>query len=219
MAASVAAYPAQTIINECPFANNSKHITVNSSPTTYSAQAHGICPLSSSANQGHIDCQSVGNLHLTPADHALSAALQNLTAIDPNYRTAPLSTSFNWSQVAASLPADISGKWYIVVFRSVRRADANSRTLYDADGAAHEEAKNSGGILTYWYGRLEPSDNTCLAMCVWANRDFAKQATQLPSHAIAMRLAARMYVSYTLERYWLIKEKGEDTFRIEQIYK
>ncbi|KAJ3161830.1 hypothetical protein HDU86_006601 [Geranomyces michiganensis] len=147
----------------------------------------------------------------------MAIALRSLCPTTPHYRTEPIITSFNWADVATSLPADVgSATWYIVAFRSVRRADANSTLLYNADAAAHEEARNSGGILSYWYGELA-ADRRCLAMCVWANRDWALRATGKKAHLEAMRLAGRMYESYTLERYWLHKDPGLDGFRIEQI--
>ncbi|KAJ3184267.1 hypothetical protein HDU87_005114 [Geranomyces variabilis] len=167
------------------------------------------------------------NLVISAQDKALATALRSLYPTTPHYRTAPLITSFNWADVAKLLPADnndndndndtqLSSTWYIVAFRSVRRADANSTLLYNADAAAHEEARNSGGILSYWYGELA-ADRRCLAMCVWASRDWALRATGKKAHLKAMRLAGRMYESYTLERYWLHKDVGVEGFRIEQI--
>lgn len=70
--------------------------------------------------------------------------------------------------------------------------------------------------LQYWYGTLN-HDRQCLAMCIWSNRQFARAATVKPLHIQAVSLTRRMYESYTLERYCLVKEKGEKQFRIEPL--
>ncbi|KAI8802444.1 hypothetical protein BJ742DRAFT_833094 [Cladochytrium replicatum] len=150
------------------------------------------------------------------ADELLYNALKGLTTTTPAYRKTPLAETFNWGDVSRQLPIELAGVWYIVAFRSVRRADADHKALYDADFAAHEEAKNSGGILKYWYGDLD-ADRRCLAMCVWAGRGFARRATRKPKHLVAVGLAARMYDEYRLERYWLIKVAGSTEFRIEEL--
>ncbi|TPX69835.1 hypothetical protein SpCBS45565_g02185 [Spizellomyces sp. 'palustris'] len=159
---------------------------------------------------------SYGHLTITSADIALEKALHNLNSLHADYRTIPLEDAFNWNAIAASLDPDLSGRWYLVVFRSIRHPDADHGALYEADRLAHEEAKQSGGILKYWYGDLNHR-RECLAMCVWANREFAKKATHKPSHIKAMTLAASMYDTYKLDRYWLVKEKGSREFRIEQV--
>ena len=51
-------------------------------------------------------------------------------------------------------------------------------------------------------------------MCIWSNREFAKIATTKPLHLQAVSLAREMYESYRLERYQLIKRKGENYFHI-----
>ncbi|KAJ3085126.1 Zinc transporter [Quaeritorhiza haematococci] len=152
---------------------------------------------------------------IEPADILLSNALQHLTHIHPDYRILPLATSFNWQTIASLLPSTISKTWYIVAFRSIRRADASTEELYAADAEAHREARESGGILKYWYGDLNEK-RECLAMCVWANRGFARQATRKPHHVRAMMLTARTYETYRLEKYWLIKEEGVEGFRLEE---
>ncbi|KAI8593296.1 hypothetical protein BDZ88DRAFT_138121 [Geranomyces variabilis] len=207
----------------CPFATSSTSSTSSSASSSFLAS-------SASSSAAHPTSAKLlrpldeKNLVITAQDKALATALRSLYPTTPHYRTAPLITSFNWSDVAKLLPADVdnydpqssTSTWYIVAFRSVRRADANSTLLYNADAAAHEEARNSGGILSYWYGELA-ADRRCLAMCVWANRDWALRATGKKAHLEAMRLAGRMYESYTLERYWLHRDAGVEGFRIEQI--
>ncbi|KAH7436341.1 hypothetical protein KP509_05G015200 [Ceratopteris richardii] len=103
-------------------------------------------------------------------------------------------------------------KFYMVVFRSKRSKDANSELLYQADADAHEEAKESGGLLTYWYGTLN-AERECFATCIWRSRKDASQASRLPKHLRAASLASRMYDFYRLERYWLsFSDKREPIF-------
>ena len=54
-------------------------------------------------------------------------------------------------------------------------------------------------------------------MCIWSNRQFARAATVKPLHIQAVSLTRRMFESYTLERYRLIKRCGEAKFEIEHL--
>ncbi|KAI6216804.1 hypothetical protein M3Y99_01798700 [Aphelenchoides fujianensis] len=143
-------------------------------------------------------------------------ALPHFKAITRDYFYQPLESSFNWDETAERLGLDKEGTWFIVAFRSVRRADACGKTLYQADAQAHQEAIESGGLLKYWYGTLD-DQRQCLAMCIWSNREFARVATVKPLHIQAVSLTRRMYVSYTLERYQLIKRKGVAHFEIQSL--
>ena len=119
----------------------------------------------------HPDARSIDltNLIITELDLILANALESLHPILDSYRTSSLSESMNWSSIHALLPPLATKSWYVVVFRSIRKKDVNRKDLYDADHAAHMEAKESGGILGYWYGDVD-KENRCLAMCIWANR-------------------------------------------------
>ncbi|KAJ3011830.1 hypothetical protein HKX48_006627 [Thoreauomyces humboldtii] len=155
---------------------------------------------------------------LEPADRLLESLLRlHLRPTTPSYRTSPLATSFSWSDVAAHLPLELDKTFYVVAFRSVRSEHAHAPTLYDADALAHEEARTSGGILSYWYGDLDGDTRRCLAMCVWADREWARKAVHGPRHARAMRLASTMYETYSLERYWLRKVAGVEGLTVDQI--
>jgi hypothetical protein len=119
--------------------------------------------------------------------------------------TTPVEQCFNWARELPDLittPAGTRLEFYIVVFRSIRKASANSAQLYSADAAAQDEARLSGGLLKYWYGTLNER-RECLAMCIWASREEAAKAMHKPAHREAMKLAPVMYETYTLERYAL----------------
>ncbi|KAJ3064553.1 hypothetical protein HDU98_012041 [Podochytrium sp. JEL0797] len=156
------------------------------------------------------------SLQIRPVDLALvERGLDHFHAVTEDYFHASLPDCFNWDEVAERLGSEWEGEWFLVAFRSVRNHFADAKQLYDADALAHSEALESGGLLKYWYGSLNEK-RECLAMCIWSSRDFAKLATRKPYHILAMSLAGRMYESYTLERWSLIKKKGEKTFHLEQ---
>ncbi|KAH7436340.1 hypothetical protein KP509_05G015100 [Ceratopteris richardii] len=103
-------------------------------------------------------------------------------------------------------------KFYMVVFRSKRAVNADSELLYAADAEAHDEAKRSGGLLSYWYGPIN-QDRECFATCIWKSREDAIRASMLPKHLRAAMLASKTYEFYDLQRYWLtFTSTGEPIF-------
>ncbi|KAJ3095278.1 hypothetical protein HK100_005869, partial [Physocladia obscura] len=159
-----------------------------------------ITPQVNVGMKGLNDGLAIRSVDIALVEHGLPF----LRATTADYFGTPLPLSFNWQHVAQRLPAGVSGEWYVVAFRSVRTATADAQQLYAADAAAHEEALGSGGLLKYWYAELN-TRRECLAMCVWASRAFAARASRMPNHRVAVALAARMYESYTLERWRLEK--------------
>ncbi|KAB8343234.1 hypothetical protein FH972_022824 [Carpinus fangiana] len=120
---------------------------------------------------------------------------------------------FNWS--AIQLPADSSGTFYGVVFRSKRAAGSESTNLYSADRAAHEEAVAAGGLLMYFYGAPDAVTGTNLATCIWTSRADAIAASALPLHALAVAHARKAYESFELSRYRVVKREGETGVSVE----
>eukprot|EP00250_Pteridium_aquilinum_P017626 c23712_g4_i1 orf=523-1014(+) len=117
----------------------------------------------------------------------------------------PLPLCFDWKQVCSKLEGLVQfehHKFYMVVFRSKRCEGADSDLLYASDAEAHEEAKQSGGLLMYWYGSLN-DHRECFATCIWKSREDALKASKLSKHALAAKLASQMYEFYHLEKYWL----------------
>ncbi|KAG8763771.1 hypothetical protein FRC11_012774 [Ceratobasidium sp. 423] len=133
----------------------------------------------------------------------------------------PYAEAFNWGEVSAAYQSDLNiadGKlereWYVVAFRSRRKAGSDSASLYDADRLAHEEAVQNGGLIMYWYGVPDSETGDNLATCVWQSRAHAAAANSRPHHIKAMRLAAASFEYYTLERYALRKWKGTTDLEI-----
>lgn len=133
--------------------------------------------------------------------------LRHLQTIVLDHTPIPIEQAFNWHTVADFLRVDDEAAWYAVVFRSIRRPDACSKTLYDADAAAHQEAQRSGGLLSYYYGDVDAA-RRCLAMCIWDSVDAARKASHQPLHRRAAMLAGEMYEWFALERYWITKQAG-----------
>jgi hypothetical protein len=122
-------------------------------------------------------------------------ALADLQPISDDYATLPVAEAFDWSGVARQLGV---GEWYMVAFRSVRRADADEERLTEFDERAHLEAATAPGFIHYFKGPAAP-DRTCLSFCLWTGRSEARIASGGPSHVEAVSLLNEMYESYMLE--------------------
>jgi hypothetical protein len=122
----------------------------------------------------------------------------------PDYATQPIEIGFDWSPLSGCS----FDRLYLVVFRSVRRPDADLVLLRECDDRAYQGALRSGGLLRYFKGHANDR-NECLSFCLWETRDQATKAANAASHESAADITARMYLSYILDRYWL-KRAGEE---------
>ena len=120
-----------------------------------------------------------------------------------DYAKLPIGDGFDWSPLSGCIFDEL----YLVVFRSVRRPDADLVLLRERDDRAYEEALVSGGLLRYFKGQANERGE-CLSFCLWETREQARQAADAASHRSAAGVSAQMYVSYLLERYW-IRKAGE----------
>lgn len=114
--------------------------------------------------------------------------------------TAPLFLCFNWNDVFERQGFTERTDFYVVAFRSVRRRDADVEALKSTNDTALEESRKSGGLIKYFQGRPN-SQRHCFETSIWESKAAAEQAARRPAYTEAMRLAANMYESYTLERY------------------
>lgn len=101
-------------------------------------------------------------------------ALSIFKPIRDDYATAEYLDSFNFDAVFEFL-RDLSDaesyewkrqEFYVVVFRSILRADADLEHLHDLDAYSHTEATTSGGLLKYWFG-TKNADRRNLATCAF----------------------------------------------------
>src|SRR5215207_311865 len=135
----------------------------------------------------------------------LHEACRQLSPEHPDYANLPIQDGFDWSPSLSGCQFD---RLYLVVFRSVRRPTANLHLLREHDDRAYEEALTSGGLLRYFKGHANERGE-CLSFCLWETREQARQAADAASHRSAIGATAQMYLSYSLERYW-IQKTGEE---------
>ena len=121
--------------------------------------------------------------------------LGRLEPVSEQYATLPVADAFTWRDAGPDLG---DGEWYLVAFRSTRRADADEARLAHFDEMAHREAASSPGFVHYFKGP-RASDGSCLSFCLWQTRADARAAAGRPAHVQAVSLLDEMYESYTLE--------------------
>jgi len=123
----------------------------------------------------------------------------------------PLADAFNWP--AITRPSD-QGEWYVVAFRSTRRAGADEAQLVALDDAAHEEATRAPGFIHYFKGPTNALGE-CLSFCIWQSRQAARAAAGAPAHTTAAAVSREMYATYRLEFIRLTKRAGAEAFAFE----
>src|ERR687889_1632106 len=108
-------------------------------------------------------------------------ACQQICPIYPDYATRPIQDGFSWS---SSLLGCAFERLYLVVFRSVRRPDADLELLHEHDDRAYQKALESGGLLRYFKGEANERGE-CLSFCLWETREQAIEAAGASSHQSA----------------------------------
>ena len=126
----------------------------------------------------------------------LQEAAQRISPVRSDYQNLPIEQGFDWHVIAGH---DFDSL-YLVVFRSVRRPDADLDLLRWFDDLAYAEALRCGGLLRYFKGDADARGH-CLSFCLWESREAALRAAGGKKHEQAASITARMYVSYDLERY------------------
>lgn len=122
-------------------------------------------------------------------------AFAALAPVSEAYATLPVADAFHWADVATELG---DGEWYLVVFRSIRNADADEVRLTAFDEQAHAEAASAPGYVHYYKGPIA-GDRSCMSFCFWTSRAEARAAAGRPKHVEAVSLISEMYERYTLE--------------------
>jgi hypothetical protein len=139
-------------------------------------------------------------------------AFDGLAPLDDSYAARPVGEAFDWSTVASTLP--VGREWYLVAFRSVRRAGCDEARLCDFDERAHHEAEAAPGFVHYFKGPTA-SDGSCLSFCLWDSRAHAREAAAGPNHRAAVELLHEMYERYTLEFLRVTHPRGSTDLRFE----
>jgi hypothetical protein len=130
--------------------------------------------------------------------------LERLEPVSERYATLPVADAFTWRDAGTDLG---DGEWYLVAFRSVRRAGADEARLTLFDELAHQEAASSAGFVHYFKGP-RAADGSCLSFCLWESRADARTAAGRPAHVKAVSLLDEMYESYTLEFHRVTRTAG-----------
>ena len=130
-----------------------------------------------------------------------------------DYATAPVEAGFDWAGCLASASG---GSWFLVVFRSTRRADANGDVLTEFDDEAHLEARDAGGLRLYFKG-VPDAARRCLSLCLWDSAEQAHGALRLPRHQAAVRIAHRMYERFALERHVVVRDPETRQVRVRPV--
>src|ERR671915_166083 len=142
----------------------------------------------------------------------LYGACQQISPTNPDYAILPIEDGFDWS----SLSCCLFERLYLVVFRSVWQPEADLDLLREYDDRAFEEALVSGGLLRYFKGHANELGE-CLSFCLWETREQAREAAGAPSHRSAAGVSAQMYLSYSLDRYWIEKVREKLVFEPMQM--
>jgi hypothetical protein len=179
-------------------------------------------------------------LTLSLQEALLAKALTVLKPIRPDYATAEYTTSLNWDFVLStlrSLSKEQNHEWkeqsfYTVIFRSKLLPTADVDLLYALDQNSHAEASVSGGLLKYWFGKMN-DEHRNLATCtclhpnfdvlvadyytgLWRSREDARLGGLGPWHKKSRLAAREMYESITFEVRKFVVLDGAQGFKIEQ---
>ena len=144
-------------------------------------------------------------------DAACPPDFTRLVPSGDDYAGQPVGSAFTWSTIATP---DQSGEWYLVAFRSTRRAGADETQLQQLDDLAHDEASRSPGFVHYFKGPANQRGE-CLSFCLWDSRREARAAAGRPDHARAAAIVHETYDSYTLEFQRVRKRRGAPGFEFE----
>jgi hypothetical protein len=123
------------------------------------------------------------------------SCFDRLVPVSDRYASLPVADAFDWAACAGDVDP---GEWYLVAFRSVRRAAVDEDRLTAYDDWAHHEAMQASGFVHYFQGPT-PADGRCMSFCLWDSRVEAREAAGRPAHTQAAALTHEAYASYTLE--------------------
>jgi hypothetical protein len=132
---------------------------------------------------------------------SLRGACERVAPVHPAYANLPIEEGFGWEPLRGT---DF-GRLYLVVFRSLRREEADLDLRRERARQAHREAIGMGGLLRYFKGEANER-RECLSFCLWERREQAERAAGGASHSGAASIAAQTYERYDLERYHLTKD-------------
>src|SRR4051794_40669461 len=111
-------------------------------------------------------------------DTSIVLTLSQPIAITDDYMLLPVESSFNWHECFQDIE---SGEWYLVVFRSKHRLDADEVLLTELDNDASAAARETPGFLHYFIGTPRATGE-CLSFCLWEDQASARAGSAKPAH-------------------------------------
>lgn len=143
--------------------------------------------------------------------HRSRPSFERLAPVSDRYASLAVADAFTWADCAPDVPP---GEWYMVAFRSIRRAEADEARLMAHDDWAHAEAMDAPGFVHYFKGPTTAGGH-CMSFCLWDSRPEARTAAGRPAHAAAAALTHEAYASYTLEFHRVRRHEGDGGFTFE----
>jgi heme-degrading monooxygenase HmoA len=138
----------------------------------------------------------------------IAPTLQQPVAITDDYMLLPVETSFNWEECFQAME---NGEWYLVVFRSKHRLDADEALLTELDNGASAAARETPGFLHYFIGTPRATGE-CLSFCLWEDQASARAGSAKPAHHKAIQVGMQSFEYYTLERHVITKTVHQLSF-------
>jgi hypothetical protein len=143
-------------------------------------------------------------------DHPSRPCFDRLAPVSDRYAVLPVAEAFTWS---ACEPEVGPGEWYLVAFRSTRRAGVDEALLTSYDDWAHAEAMSAPGYAHYFKGPTM-ADGRCMSFCLWDSRAEARAAAGRPAHRRAVGQTHQAYDEYVLE-FHRVTRRAEGGFAFE----
>jgi len=137
-----------------------------------------------------------------------SPCFDRLLPVSDRYASLPVADAFTWDACADEVGP---GEWYMVAFRSIRRAGVDEARLTAYDDWAHDEAMGAPGFVHYFKGPTT-ADGHCMSFCLWDSRTEARAAAARPAHTRAVALTHEAYASYALEFHRVRRLDGDGGF-------
>lgn len=125
-----------------------------------------------------------------------------VSEIHPEYRTASITEGFDWRAILSEIARsrELGSKQYLVVFRSLRKPEADGELIARLDAAAHEEAMASDALFYYFAGELG-EDGRALSWCLWTDGESARRALHGEAHGEAVRRTPEFYDDFSIELF------------------
>ena len=141
-------------------------------------------------------------------DTSIAPTLPQPVAITDDYMLLPVESSFNWHECFKNVE---NGEWYLVVFRSKHRLDADEALLTELDNNASAAARETPGFLHYFIGTPRATGE-CLSFCLWNDQASARAGSAKPAHHRAIQIGMESFEFYTLERHVITKTANQLSF-------